>query len=62
MREMLDAAEEIWLNIFWLNTWSVAALNAISLAKELPSRGEQSERSALAWSAPDAALQQVPGA
>jgi hypothetical protein len=29
MREMLDAAEEIWLNIFWLNTWSVAWLDAI---------------------------------
>ena len=44
MREMLDAAEEIWLNIFWLNTWLVAALDAISLVKELPSRGEQSRR------------------
>jgi hypothetical protein len=31
MREMLDAAEEIWLNIFRLNTWSVGALDAISL-------------------------------
>jgi hypothetical protein len=54
MREMLDAAEEIWLNIFWLNTWLVAALDAISLVKELPSRGEQCGRSALAWSAQDA--------
>jgi hypothetical protein len=44
MREMLDAAEEIWLNIFWLNTWLVATLDAISLVKELPSRGEQSGR------------------
>lgn len=44
MREMLDATEEIWLNIFWLNTWLVAALDAISLVKELPSRGEQSGR------------------
>ena len=35
---MLDAAEEIWLNIFRLNTWLVAALDAISLVKELPSR------------------------
>jgi hypothetical protein len=47
MREMLDAAEEIWLNIFQLNTRLVAALDAISLVKELPSRGEQSGRSAL---------------
>jgi len=62
MREMLDAAKEIWLNILWLNTWLVAALDAISLVKELPSRGEQSGRSALAWSAPDAASRQVPGA
>jgi hypothetical protein len=30
---MLDAAEEIWLNIFWLNTWSMVALDAISLVK-----------------------------
>jgi hypothetical protein len=44
MREMLDATEEIWLNIFWLNTWLVAALDAISLVTELPSRGEQSGR------------------
>jgi hypothetical protein len=35
MREMLDATEEIWLNIFWLNTWLVAALEAISVVKEL---------------------------
>ena len=28
MREMLDAAEEIWLNIIWLKTW-----DAISLVK-----------------------------
>jgi hypothetical protein len=48
MREMLDATEEIWLNIFWLNTWLVAALEAISGVKELPSRGEQSGTSALA--------------
>ncbi len=41
---MLDAAEKIWLNIFWLNTWLVAALDAIYLVKELPSRGEQSGR------------------
>jgi hypothetical protein len=61
MREMLDAAEEIWLNIFWLNTWLVAALDAISLVKELPLRGEQSGRSALAWSAQGAASRQVPG-
>jgi hypothetical protein len=40
MREMLDAAEEIWLNTFSLNT--VAALGAI--VKELPSRDEQSGR------------------
>jgi hypothetical protein len=33
MREMLDAEEEIWLNIFWLSTWLVAALDAISLVK-----------------------------
>jgi hypothetical protein len=44
MREMLDAAAEIWLNIFWLNTWLAAALDAISLVKKLPSRGEQSGR------------------
>ena len=44
MREILDAAEEIWLNIFWLNTWLVVLLDAISLVKELPSRGEQSGR------------------
>jgi len=62
MREMLDAAEEIWLNIFRMNTRLVAALDAISLVKELPSRGEQSgRRSALAWSAQDAASRQVPG-
>jgi hypothetical protein len=42
MREMLDAAEEIWLNIFWSNTWLVATLDAISLVKELPWRDEQS--------------------
>ena len=36
MLEMLDTADEIWLNIFWLNTWLVAALDAISLAKEVP--------------------------
>ena len=44
MLEMLDTADEIWLNIFWLNTWLVAALDAISLVKELPSRDEQSGR------------------
>jgi hypothetical protein len=36
MRETLDAAKEIWLNIFWLNTWLAAALDATSRAKELP--------------------------
>jgi hypothetical protein len=36
MREMLDAAEEIWLNISWLNTWLVAALDAISLVERTP--------------------------
>ena len=30
MREMLDAAEEIWLNIFRLNTRLVAALDRFS--------------------------------
>jgi hypothetical protein len=43
------------------NRW-VAALDAIFLVKELPSRVEQSGRSALAWSAQDAASRQVPGA
>jgi len=36
MREVLDAAKKIWLNIFCLNTWSMVALDAISLVKELP--------------------------
>ena len=51
---MLDAAEKIWLNIFWLNTWLVAGLDAIFLVKELSTRGEPTGRSALAWSAQDA--------
>jgi hypothetical protein len=54
MREMLDAAKEIWLNIFWSDTWLVGALDAISLAKIVSWRGELSGRSALAWSAQDA--------
>lgn len=44
MREMLDAAEEIWLNIFWLNTCLLATLDAISPGERLSSRGEQSRR------------------
>jgi hypothetical protein len=59
MREMLDAAGEIWLNIFWLNTWLVAALDAISLVKELSSSGEQSGRSAPVWSGQDTASQRA---
>jgi len=43
MREMLDAAGEIWLNIFWLNL-VVAALDAISPVKEPSSHREQSGR------------------
>jgi hypothetical protein len=37
MHEMLDAEEEIWLNIFQLNTRLVAPLDATFLTQEHPS-------------------------
>ena len=37
MHEMLDAEEEIWLNIFQLNARLVAPLDATFLTKERPS-------------------------
>ena len=59
---MLDAKEEIWLNIF-----SVECSVGGSVGRDFPDertpdpRGAQSGRSALAGSAPDAASWQAPG-